>query len=139
MPRHLTACNACSEPVVFATVSNKEGRPPSSMPLNPNPDPDGNVAAYRDATGRLVGRMVGKGGEHLGYERLMMPHFATCGKRTEPSPAETPSNRGAKQERPGVTSLDQWRNAAAGNAKAKRKRRGKRADIRTYLGFRKNP
>lgn len=122
----LSTCRACGKPVTFALVANKAGTPPKRMPLNVRPDPDGNVAAYKDATGTLIGRVVGKGGEHLGYERLMMPHFATCEKRAAPSPAETPSNRGAKQEPPGVTFLDRYRAAKTAAGKAARNRRGRR-------------
>lgn len=126
MPRRLATCRECGRPIVFARVSNKTGRPPGRMPLNPDPDPDGNVAVYRDAAGALVARVVGKGGPCLGYERLMMPHFATCEKRAAPSPAGTPSNEGAKQEPPGVTSLDAWRKALAARGRAARNRRGRR-------------
>ena len=130
MTRRQSTCRACSKPVVFATVGNKEGLLPSSMPLNPDPDPDGNVAVYRDAAGRLVGRVVGKGGGHLGYERLMMPHFATCDKRGEEFHGDVT---------PGVTSIDDWRKARSAHAKAKRSRRGTRpapqiTGIRIYPG-----
>ena len=109
-------CRECRQPILFATVTNKEGRPPSRMPLDPDPDPAGNVAVYRDETRRLVGRVLGKDARPAGYERLFMPHFATCPKRKEAAPV-TP---------PGVTSLGEWRKARAAHAKGKRNQRGKR-------------
>lgn len=113
----LSVCRACRKPIVFAVVANKAGRPPGKMPLNPRPDPDGNVAAYQDVTGSLVGRVVGKGGDHLGYERIYMPHAATCEKRDPPAPPAPPE---------GVTFLDQWRKARSASAIAGRNRRGRR-------------
>ena len=135
----MSACRKCGKAIVFAVVDNKEGKPPSRMPLDPVPTADGNVAVNRDVTGRLIGHVLSKGEEPLGYQRLFMPHFATCEKRETPPPAETPSNPGAKQEPSGVTFLDQWRKARSANAAAKRGRRGKRAAAQTYLGHRRNP
>ena len=99
----LSRCRQCGEPIIFALVGNQQGKPASRMPLNPAPDPAGNVACYRNAAYTLVGRVLGKK-QALGYERVYMPHFATCkkpvGKRPENSPAEpTPK---------GVTSLNEW-------------------------------
>ena len=46
-------CTGCSERIVWArTPLNK------SMPLDPAPDADGNVAAYRDGTGRWRARVL---------------------------------------------------------------------------------
>jgi hypothetical protein len=118
----LAVCRKCGKPITFAVVANNAGKPPSRMPLDPTPNPDGNVAVYKDATGSLVGRVVGKGGDHLGYERLMMPHFATCPER------EAGAAKGQLPEtRPeGVTFLAEFRKAKSAQAKAKRNRRGRR-------------
>ena len=133
MGRRLVTCRECGKPVVFARVSNKTGKPPGSMPLNPDPDPGGNVAVYKDVTGRLVARVVGKGGPCLGYEQLMMPHFATCEKR------DTSLKSGSKTgTSPGVTSLDAWREALAARGRAARNRRGRRQPP-PITGIRINP
>jgi hypothetical protein len=53
------------------------------MPLNPHPDPGGNVAAYKDHTGTVRCRTLGKGQQAAGFERIYMPHAATCEKAKE--------------------------------------------------------
>lgn len=113
-PRKVT-CRRCGRPVIFAIVSNKQGKPRSRMPLDPKPDPGGNVAVMQDVTGTLVGRVLGKSAA-LGYEAVHMPHFpgTTC-KLPEPVPVPE-----------GVTFIDAWRKARAASGKAKR-RRGKPA------------
>lgn len=66
-------CAACRQPVIWAlTERNKR------MPLDPEPDPAGNQAAYRDGTGRWLARQLGEGSEPFAYERRLMPHVATC-------------------------------------------------------------
>lgn len=124
----MSTCRECQQPILFAVVSNREGRAPSRMPLDPRPDPAGNVACYRDGTGRLLGRVLGKGQERAGYERVYMPHFATCPARQKP--AEPP---------PGVTGLEEWKRARSAHAKAQRNGRGLRRGVQQYLGFRRNP
>lgn len=117
-------CRACGKPIIFAVVGNKEARRPSRMPLDPQPDPEGNVAVYRDASRRLTGRVLGKDDAPLGYERLMMPHFATCtgrgskgsGKVTPIKPPELPEN---------VTSLSRWKQAQAEHHKQQRRSRSR--------------
>ena len=112
----MSTCRKCQKTIVFAVVSNRDGRPPSRMPLDPVPSEDGNVAVYRDAAGGLVGRVLGKGEKAAGYQRLFMPHFATCKPQDVAEPASLP---------PGVTSLAKWRKAASGHAAARRNRRGR--------------
>jgi hypothetical protein len=64
--------------------------------LDPDPDPKGNQAAYRDHTGTLRTRQLGDGDEPQGYERRYMPHIATCtgpGQQKAPqAPAPLPDN-----------------------------------------------
>ncbi len=75
---HPAACDKCRAPVRWAlTPLGKR------IPLNPHPDPDGNVAAYRDGTGRWVARVLHKDEQPLGWERRYMPHFATCTARAK--------------------------------------------------------
>jgi hypothetical protein len=52
------------------------------QPLNPRPDPAGNVAAYRDVHQNWHARSVPPGTEVAFPERLMMPHAATCAGRS---------------------------------------------------------
>lgn len=51
------------------------------MPVDPEPSEDGNVAVYRDDTGRLRSRVISKNRPLATHETLMMPHFATCASR----------------------------------------------------------
>jgi hypothetical protein len=59
------------------------------LALDPDPDPDGNQAAYRDGTGRWITRQLRKDQEPYRYERRMMPHVATC-SAPRPRPAPSP-------------------------------------------------
>jgi hypothetical protein len=77
---HPAGCGECHAPVIWAlTPLGKR------IPLNPRQDPDGNVAAYRDGTGRWCARVLKKDEQPQGYERLYMPHFATCPARRRSS------------------------------------------------------
>jgi hypothetical protein len=69
-------CTRCGKPVIFAVVSNKRGEPRKRMPLDPSPDPGGNVAVMQDVTGTLTGRVLGKT-VAMAYEAVHMPHFPT--------------------------------------------------------------
>jgi hypothetical protein len=111
----MSTCRACGKPIIFAVVSNQAGRPPSRMPLDPRPDPAGNVACYRDVSATLVGHVLTKGEKPPGYQRLYMPHFATCEKR-QPA-AQLPE---------GVTGIAAWKAARTAHAKGRRNRRGSR-------------
>jgi hypothetical protein len=83
-------CFDCRRPVVWAvTVNGKR------LALNPDPDADGNQAAYREGTpaGAWHTRQLGKDQEPLAYERRYMPHVATCPRRQQPAkPAPLPPN-----------------------------------------------
>lgn len=69
------ACHekGCDAQIVWAVMAGGK-----RMPLNADVDPAGNVAVYRDATGTLVGRVLHKDETPEAYERLHLPHFATC-------------------------------------------------------------
>lgn len=54
--------------------------------VNLAPDPDGNVAVFRDVRGKLISRRVTADRPLLPYERLMMPHIATCKAPPRPKP-----------------------------------------------------
>ena len=76
----MTRCDLCGARIVFArTLASETGTGGKRMPLDPEPNPDGNVAVRRLDRRRLVARVLGKGESHDIYaEQLYMPHFATC-------------------------------------------------------------
>lgn len=51
------------------------------LPVDRAPDPAGNTAVRRDGTTAWVSRRVTDEQPLMGYERLHMPHPATCPKR----------------------------------------------------------
>lgn len=74
----MIVCGLCRQPIRFIrTMASESGRGGKMMPLNPDPDPAGNVAVrYPD---RLYGRVLCKDEHHDEHaERLYMPHMATC-------------------------------------------------------------
>ena len=71
-------CESCHAPIIFAVVHNQAGRKPARMPVDAEPHPDGTVACYRDVTGTLHGRVLGKDQQPATHETRYMTHFATC-------------------------------------------------------------
>jgi hypothetical protein len=74
----IARCRLCGQRIAFIrTMASETGRGGKMMPLNPEPDPAGNVAVrYPD---RLYGRVLCKDEHHDEHaERLYMPHMATC-------------------------------------------------------------
>lgn len=71
-------CESCGERILFVVVMNNAGRKPKRMPLNPAPDPTGNVAVRVEASGTRIGRVLGKDQKAVSPEILYTPHFATC-------------------------------------------------------------
>jgi hypothetical protein len=116
-------CRQCRQPVLFVVVSNKEGRPPSRMPVDPAPDPAGNVAVHKDVTGTLVGRVLGNSAP-LGYERVHMPHFPTT--TCQPVHPQVEEARRAAELPEGVTQIAAWKKARAAHAATRRTARGRR-------------
>lgn len=76
----MTICHLCGARIVFArTLASENGTGGKQMPLDPKPNPGGNVAVRRLDRSRLVARVLGKGETHDTYtEQLYMPHFASC-------------------------------------------------------------
>lgn len=75
-------CATCAHPIRWATTA--AGR---RQALDAAPNPDGNLAAYTDGTGRLRVRVLT--GERPALEHAewrAMPHAATC---TRPQPRRT--------------------------------------------------
>jgi hypothetical protein len=74
-------CDDCHAPIRWARTVNDKW-----IALDPDPDPAGNQAAYRDATDTFRTRQLRKDAEPQAYERRYMPHVATCTKRKAPQP-----------------------------------------------------
>jgi hypothetical protein len=69
-------------------VTTERGR---KMPLNPEPDPIGNVIMLETEDGEEVAHQLRRG-EEPDLERYM-PHFATCGRQVcECDPADSPTD-----------------------------------------------
>jgi hypothetical protein len=104
-------CRDCGERVIFARTEAL-----AWQPLNPEPDPAGNVHAYDDGRGNWLARSCEPGREAAPPDRLMMPHAATCAGKRKPAPApDLP---------PGVTSLEKFRAARAAGKRDKASARG---------------
>lgn len=76
-------CKACGAPIIWArTLAGPNGPGGKAMPLDAEPNPDGNVAARITASApmlRRVCRVLAKDETHdHRAEQLYMPHFATC-------------------------------------------------------------
>jgi len=70
--RASSACRDCGQ--LIAWVATSRG---NVMPVDPEPDPAGNVAVMRDDAGQVVSRVVGLR-PPAPFETLYMPHVATC-------------------------------------------------------------
>ena len=75
-------CRSCSADIAWCLLQAKSGKW-SRHPIDFEPVPDGNLAVYRDHTGQLRARTLGKDGAPETYERRARSHSATC-----PSAAE---------------------------------------------------
>ena len=73
-----TTCRYCGASMQFA-ITDGRGR---KMPIDPGPDPAGNLAVYRDNTGALRARVLGAGEVPEPHEHRGISHFATCTSRT---------------------------------------------------------
>jgi len=80
----LFECRDCADPIVFVSLDTG-----SRIPVQPRPNPAGNVAA-RPTAGRLYGYVVAAAKPlRPGYE-LRLPHAAVCRSRPRREPAATP-------------------------------------------------
>jgi hypothetical protein len=66
-------CRHCRRRVIWAVTERT--RP---IPLDPNPNPDGNVALSEPSPGRRLARVLTSGEQPTSVECRYMPHFATC-------------------------------------------------------------
>ena len=97
-------CTSCQAPIIFIVVMNNDGHKPKRMPVNPKPDPGGNVAVRVDGTGTRIGRVLVGDQKPAGGERRYCPHFATCTnpERHRRRPPKPPAPRGARPAQPPV-------------------------------------
>lgn len=103
--RHTTSCADCYREVLW-TITEAGKR----LPVDPEPDATGNAAVYRDGTGTTRSRRPSEELPLMGWERLHVPHIATCPKK-RPAPA-APVQRGPLPA--GVSDLSMWRQRSRG-------------------------
>lgn len=88
--RAVRPCPSCGRPVLWASTERGGHRT-----LDPAVDDQGNQAVLRDGTGTLRARQLTKDlPTPAPFEKLMMPHVATCPKAPGrvPPPHELPDN-----------------------------------------------
>lgn len=73
-PHHPTVCDGCKAAIWFGITPVKR----KYMPLDATPNAAGNVAVHQDAEGTWIARVVKKEIPAAPFEKLYMPHFATC-------------------------------------------------------------
>lgn len=82
--RSISICDGCRLEVLW-TITEGGKR----LAVDPTPDPGrGNTAVYRDGTGTRRSRRPTDEMPLMGWERLHVPHIATCGTR-QSAPAPT--------------------------------------------------
>ena len=69
----LRDCLKCRAQVRITTAESGK-----AFLVDPAPDPSGNTALHRDARGVLRSRRVSEERPAAPWERVMMPHAATC-------------------------------------------------------------
>ena len=73
MPADLGTCQHCHQPVRWTITAARK-----RQALNPEPDNEGNVVAYRDGLGTWRSRVPSADLPQASHERRYMPHAATC-------------------------------------------------------------
>lgn len=83
-------CRRCQRPVIVARTELRQ----RWFALDPRPDPEGNQVAWQDSDGTWRTRQLSPGADApWGYERVFMPHVATCPAQQEPDkPRPLPPN-----------------------------------------------
>ncbi|MET7944415.1 hypothetical protein [Streptomyces sp. NPDC005302] len=94
-------CPDCAQTVLWTRTqpgaTTAGGR---QMPVSRHPDPAGNTAVRRDGTTAWISRRVTDAQPLMGYERLHMPHQATCpAARQKHLPLELPAGVARLDER----------------------------------------
>lgn len=85
-------CERCGKPIIFGWNPDTKNK----IPLNPKPDPAGNTACYQDGHGTLRARRPTAENRIDPFERLYMPHQATCTGRTPAERAEAHADAAAR-------------------------------------------
>lgn len=80
-----TTCRWCPAEIILGRTENAK-----TMPLNPRPDPAGNVAVHKDHMGNLHCRVLRKNEQPAAYEDVYVPHWATCLNPPRRKPATPP-------------------------------------------------
>ncbi|MFF0395111.1 hypothetical protein ACFYSJ_04875 [Streptomyces sp. NPDC005248] len=81
--RGTSICADCHREVLW-TVTESGKR----LAVDPEPDSEGNAAVYRDGVGTTRSRRPSDEMPLMGWERLHVPHVATCwARRAAPAPA----------------------------------------------------
>lgn len=87
----MTTCRSCHTRILFVRIETT-GR---LMPVDPHPDPDGNVYARHVPDIGHLGHVATKDEQLPDGWRIYMPHFATCpataGSWSPPEPATVPA------------------------------------------------
>ncbi len=71
--KQLAPCRDCRRPVLWTTT--EAGK---RLAVDPEPNPAGNAAVWRDGTSAVRSRRPSVELPLNGWERLYMPHVATC-------------------------------------------------------------
>lgn len=104
--RYLSLCPArCGSPIIWAVT--EAGR---RQALNPEPDPAGNVAAYRTGSGTWQARSLKAGELPARHEKRYMPHAAQCAdlRASRKPPAQQPPGAAVRALPSGVVSMAGW-------------------------------
>ncbi|MET9321920.1 hypothetical protein ABZX75_17260 [Streptomyces sp. NPDC003038] len=107
MPQR-SICMVCRAAVLW-TVTESGKR----MAVDPEPDEKGNTAVYRDGTGTYRSRRPSEELPRMGWEKLHIPHVATCAAR-RPAPDQARAQPGPLP--PGVLDLAAYRRKARGRS-----------------------
>lgn len=83
------------------------------LAVDPEPDETGNTAVYRDGTGTYRSRRPSEELPRMGWEKLHIPHVATCPARRR-TPAPAPARPGTLP--PGVFDLAAYRRRSRGRS-----------------------
>jgi hypothetical protein len=73
----------CGKPLLWARTEVRQ----KWIPLDPKQDPAGNQAAWQDADGTWRTRQLARDEKAWDFERVFMPHVATCTGKHAASPA----------------------------------------------------
>ncbi|MBT2453316.1 hypothetical protein [Streptomyces sp. ISL-86] len=103
MPRR-PICMDCHREVLW-TVTDAGKR----LAVDPEPDDTGNTAVYRDGLGTYRSRRPSDELPRMAWEKLHIPHVATCPARTR-----TPTQKRPAVLPPGVLDLAAYRRKAGG-------------------------